>query len=125
MTMAYKALMVDAGPGTAAEARVQLVAALAKRFGAHLIGLAACGVRPPVGPPFGESVVVADIIEAEIQRVSTMLQSAGDRFRMVAGAAGEAAEWRSFLEYPGDALAREARAADLIVTGRGGELGPS
>jgi nucleotide-binding universal stress UspA family protein len=122
MTMAYKAVMVDAGLGTEAEARVRLAAGLVGHFGARLIGLAACGVRPPVGPPLGQGILVADILEAEVQRVSAMLRSAADRFRL---AAGEAAEWRSFLEYPDDALTREARAADLVVTGRGGELGPS
>lgn len=120
--MTYKTLMVDAGPGAGTETRIRLAAGLAGDFGAKLIGLAACAVRPLFGPPFGESVMVADIIEDEIQRVRAMLQSAGDRFRTIAGAS---AEWRPFLECPGDALAREARAADLVITGRDAEAGPA
>ena len=125
MTMAYKAIMVDAGSGLEAEGRVTLAAELSARFGARLIGLAACGVRSPVSPPLGASAMATGAIDADMERVAAMLQSAEDRFRRAAGAAAGVAEWRSFLEYPGDALAREARAADLIVTGRDGELGPS
>ncbi|MDN3565356.1 hypothetical protein QWZ14_13370 [Paeniroseomonas aquatica] len=122
MTMAYKALMVEAGPGAGTEARVRLAAKLAGECGAQLIGLAACAVRPPFMPPFGESVMVADIIEDDMRRVRAMLEAAGDRFRAIAGAA---AEWRAFLEYPGDALAREARAAELVIIGRDAEARPA
>jgi len=118
--MAYKAILADAGLDAAAAARLRLAAGLAGRFDAHLIGLAACGVAPPVTGPFGETAMVVGIIEAEERRIGAVLQAAAERFGAVAGAAGLSAEWRSFLEYPGDALAREARAADLLVVGRAG-----
>jgi len=121
MATGIKTLMVDAGLGDAAEARVKLAAALAGRFGARLVGVGACAARPPVMGPFGETAGVAEIIEAEVERVSAALQSAALRFEAAAKDAGVASEWRSFLEYPGEALARESRAADLLVLGRGGE----
>jgi hypothetical protein len=52
MVMAYKALVVDAGPDAAAEARVRLAVGLAGRFGAHLLGVAACDVLPVATGPY-------------------------------------------------------------------------
>jgi nucleotide-binding universal stress UspA family protein len=117
---AYRVILVDAGLDPVGEARVRLAAGVAKPFGARLIGLAAGGIVPPVTGPFGETAMVVDLVEGERQRVAALLDAAAGRFRAVAGAS---AEWRGFIEYPGDALAREARAADLLVIGRGGPEG--
>ena len=121
MSTGIKTLMVDAGLDDTAEARVRLAAALAGRFGARVVGLGACAARPPVTGPFGETAAVSMIIEGEVERVHAILQSAADRFEVATRNAGVPAEWRSFSEYPGEALARECRAADLLVLGRGGE----
>src|SRR5215213_5809817 len=123
MATGIKTLMIDAGLGDAAEARIRLAAALAGRFGARLVGLGACAACPPVMGPFGETAAVSTIVEAEVECVSAALQSAADRFEAAAKDAGAPAEWWSFLEYPGEALARESRAADLLVLGRGGDAG--
>lgn len=114
---AYRVILVDTGLDPVGEARVRLAAGLAERFGAGLTGFAAGAIVPPVTGPFGETAMVVEIIEGEEQRVAALLDAAAGRFRAVAGAS---AEWRGFIEYPGDALAREARAADLLVIGRGG-----
>ena len=123
MVMAYKALLVDAGLDDAAESRVRLAAGLAERFGAHLLGVAACGVLPLVTGPYNYAAVVPEIIEAEVQRVQAALAAAAERFLAAAGTAAQPAEWRAFVEAPGEALPREARAADLLVIGRGGAAG--
>ena len=94
--MGIKTLMVDAGLGDAAEARVKLAAGLAGRFGARLVGLGACAARPPVTGPFGETGAVASIIEAEVERVRAVLQAAADRFEAAAKGAGVPSEWRAF-----------------------------
>lgn len=121
--MAYKALLVDAGLDDAAESRVRLAAELAGRFGAHLIGVAAGGVMPVVTGPFGDIRVVFEIIEAQVQRVQAALAAAADLFCVAAGTTARTMEWRAFVERPGEALPREARAADLLVIGRGGAAG--
>ena len=121
MATGIKTLMVDAGLDDAAEARVKLAAELAGRFGARLVGLGACAARPAVAGLFGGTAGVASVIEAEMERVSAALRSAADRFEVAAKGAGVPSEWRAFDEYPGEALARESRAADLLVLGRGGE----
>lgn len=79
-TTGYKALMVHAGLGAAAEARVRLAAGLAGRFGAHLIGLAASPARPLVTGPFGEAGVVAEILGDAERRVGAELDAVGERF---------------------------------------------
>jgi nucleotide-binding universal stress UspA family protein len=121
MATGIKTLMVDAGLDDTAQARIRLASTLAGRFGARLIGLGACAARPPVMGPFGEAALVSTIVESEVERIRAVLQSAADRFEAVARDAGVASEWRSFLEYPGEVLARECRAADLLVLGPGGE----
>ena len=117
--MGYAALMVHAEPSDAAEARIRLAADLADRFDAALIGFASGAVMPPpiTAPVFGPAVAV-EVIEAEQQRVEAGLRAAHERFRAVAEKEGRRTGWRAFLDHPADALAREARAADLLVLGR-------
>ncbi len=121
MANSIKTLMVDAGLDDAAEARIRLAAELAGRFGARLVGLGACTARPPVTGPFGETAAMVSIVNAEVDRIKAMLRASAERFEAVARDAGVPSEWRAFDEYPGEALARECRAADLLVLGRGGE----
>ena len=101
-------------------ARIRLAAGLADRFGATLIGFAAAAAIPPpvTAPPFGPAVAV-EVLEAEQRRVEAELRAAHERFRAAAERDGRRTGWRSFFDRPADALAREARAADLLVIGRG------
>jgi len=118
--MGYAALMVHADPDAAAEARIRLAADLADRFDAALIGFASGAVMPAPGnvPILAPSVVV-EVFEAEPQRLEAELSAAHERFRaVVAEREGRRTGWRSFLDHPVQALAREARAADLLVLGR-------
>ena len=46
------------------------------------------------------------------------LTANGDWFRKIAAMDHQRIEWRPVLDYPGDALAREARGADLVVIGQ-------
>lgn len=118
--MGYAALMVHAGPGGEGEARIRLAAGLADRFGATLIGFAAAAAIPPpvTAPPFGPAVAV-EVLEAEQRRVEAELRAAHERFQAAAERNGRPTGWRSFIDHPARAMAREARAADLLVLGRG------
>ncbi len=46
------------------------------------------------------------------------LTAKGDWFRKIAAMDHQRIEWRPVLDYPADALAREARGADLVVVGQ-------
>jgi nucleotide-binding universal stress UspA family protein len=129
--MSYAALMVHAGPNAAAEARIRLAADLADRFDAALIGFASGAIMlpafmpPPGTAPIFSPAVTAEVFKAEQQRVEAELRAAHERFRAVAEREGRATGWRSFLDHPADALAREARAADLLILGRDREASQS
>lgn len=122
--MGYAALMVHVEPCDAAEPRIRLAADLADRFDAALIGFAGAAVMPPpvTAPVFGPAVAV-EVLEAEQRRVEAALHAAHERFRTIAERDRRRTGWRSFLDHPAAALAREARAADLLIAGRGGAFG--
>ncbi len=101
------------------EHRVQLSASLANRLNATLIGVTAAAFRSPVEI---EAVPVQGITELDIKETSAKLASQGHWFRGIAGATHRKLEWRPVFDFPVDALAREARSADLVVIGR--RVGP-
>src|SRR5258707_3154972 len=95
--------------------RVAIAADLAERFRAHLIGVA--GWAPM-------SVFLAE--EARNDRVpqdfhfqdmKALLGRKGEQFHAAVRKLNGRAEWRSGLDFPTEFLAREARAADLIIIG--------
>ncbi|HEY7665329.1 MAG TPA: universal stress protein [Xanthobacteraceae bacterium] len=99
--------------------RVEIAADLAGRFHAHLIGLA--GWAPM-------SVFLADEArneplpsEPHLQDMRSLLDQKGKAFCGVVGKMDPPPEWRSVLDYPTEALAREARAADLVIIGNAPE----
>lgn len=113
--MAYAILLVYVDADNSSEQRVQLAAKLAGRFNTTLIGFSALAVRPP-------SVAVGVVIEEETEAdIKARLDAKGDWFRKIVGADRPKTEWRSVLGFPTEALAREARSADLVVIGQGKE----
>jgi nucleotide-binding universal stress UspA family protein len=119
MTFASFMVHVDAGP--AAAARVDLAVDLVDRFGGTLIGVAATAPPPPVvesGDMVGSSMVESDLVTVELQEVSARLAQCERVFRSTAGSRNRPVEWRASLEAPTDFVARQARAADLLVIGR-------
>jgi len=113
--MAYASLLVYVEAEGAPAQRVRLAAGLADKFNATLIGLSACAVRPPL---VAEGIVVEQMTEADVKDLRAKLADKGNWFRGVA-AASKKLEWRTRLDFPSEALAREARNADLVVIGRG------
>ncbi|SHK03324.1 hypothetical protein SAMN02745194_04001 [Roseomonas rosea] len=90
----YKALLVHAGLEDTAEARILLAADLADRFDATLIGLAAGSLE-----------------------TTERLDRARDSFHATSRKAARRREWRGSAEPLAGVLAREARAADLLILG--------
>ncbi len=113
--MSYATLMVHVDLDGELGGRVKIAADLAERFRAHLIGVA--GWAPM-------SVFLADearndpaTSETHLQDMRSLLDRKGAEFRAAVGKAHPQAEWRSVLDFPTEVVAREARAADLVVIG--------
>ncbi len=110
--MSYAALMVYVDIEGIPEQRVRIASELAGRFDAALIGFSARAVPPPF---VAEGVIIEETTEADIKQMQATLAKRGDWFRGIAGAERRDIEWRTALDFPGDALAREARCADLVI----------
>ena len=96
--------------------RVRLAADLAGRFQSHLIGVTAWMPRPPF---VVEGVAVdPEPTESEIRDMKSAVARRGEQFKAAVKTAAGEAEWRSALEFPTEYVARQSRAADLIVVGR-------
>jgi nucleotide-binding universal stress UspA family protein len=108
---------VEAG-STSSDARLDLAASLARRFGAVLIGVAAGAVRPPPVDDFGGPALVGEMMAAEEGQIHADLKAAEQSFRKHPGAQGLTTEWRSAVDLPVEMLARESRSADLVIVGR-------
>lgn len=109
----YASLLVHAEPGITATHRVEVAARLSRALGARLIGMGAetfdAGLT--MDPFFGYAA--AEWVSLVQEQIGTDLKNAEAAFRR--DAAGAEIEWRSVQDYPSRALARLARAADLIV----------
>jgi nucleotide-binding universal stress UspA family protein len=115
--MSYATLLVYVDAAEEAETAVRAAAGLADRFNATLIGLCALEVRPQF---VTEGVVLPDAVQADINEKRAKLADKGVWFRSLAEAGHRKVEWRAMLDLPTEALAREARCADLVVVRRAG-----
>jgi nucleotide-binding universal stress UspA family protein len=113
----YKSIMVHVTTEDSASARLALASDLAERFDAHLIGLGAGCINLPVDL-VGDGSAAAVLIDIETEDLQNELRAAEKRFFASAVSRANKAEWRAFTDFPANALAREARAADLVILGR-------
>jgi nucleotide-binding universal stress UspA family protein len=97
------------------DARVRLAAKLADRFQSHLIGVSVWMPRP-------RPLIDPDLAAAEFRSMSEAMNKSGDKFRATIGIDGRRIELRSCQAVPVDYIAREARAADLLIISRQREI---
>jgi nucleotide-binding universal stress UspA family protein len=93
---------------------LQIAGDLAERFNAKVIGIAAADPQPPY---YAGGSVARGFVEHERIEVKKRIEEAEARFRATIDGRARDVEWRSAFERPNDYVAREARAADLIITG--------
>ena len=116
--MTYATLIVQAEADDDGKARIALAAGLAGQFGALLIGVAARDLVPPVTAPLAGPVVVAALLTGQAEDIQKHLDAAEQQFRAVTGKQDQRFAWRSSIDNPAKAFAREGRAADLLIVGR-------
>jgi len=111
--MSYATLLVHVGLESETSGHVAVAADLARRFDAHLIGAAGWA---PMSMFLAEAAKLGRAPQdRHLEDMKTLLAQAGGHFCAAVGKAGVVAQWRSALDYPTEVMAREARAADLVI----------
>jgi nucleotide-binding universal stress UspA family protein len=118
--MSYSSLIVYVEADAMPEQRLRLAVSLADKFNARLIGLSALAVPPPV---VADGMVMEESTEVDIELMKAKLADKASWFRGIAGGDQRRLEWRSMLDFPIEALAGEARGADLVIIGQVKALG--
>ena len=119
--MQYKTLMVHLELSGGNEGILNIAGQLAERFDARVIGIAAC---QPVSVPFDEGFALEDIVARDRAEISREIAVAEAQFRDALKNRAKALEWRACITARPlvDYIASEARAADLVITGK--DIGP-
>jgi nucleotide-binding universal stress UspA family protein len=112
--------MVHLTAGSSNAGLLETAADLAARFDAHVIGIAAC---QPVQTVAADGYISGDIVEQDFRQIDDALEAAEVEFRKLLSARAKnlanSLEWRSTMTFDpvSDYVAREARSADLLITG--------
>ena len=123
--MTYKTVMVGLALGQPNDARLEVAAQLAKRFGARVIGVAAAEFSPPLY--FTEGEPAQRLIDQGWAAVKNRLKELEGGFRAAMQNRAVEVEWRCGEDFPTRFIVRQARACDIIVVGeaaRGGLADP-
>jgi len=120
--MAYANLMVHLELNGQNDAVLAVAADLAARFDARVIGIAAC---QPLQILYTEGATSADLLTRDREEIVRELAATEAQFHTALQGRARSLQWREAITYAPlcDYLADEARAADLIITGR--DLGAS
>lgn len=125
--MALKDILVhlDAREEAGADSRLDIAVGLARRHGAHLIGLHVVDVAIPagiVGDPGGTGY--AELYEALRDAAVEAASRVEARFRERIRRDGVAGEWRCAEGFTAEAVTLHARYADLAILGQHDPAGP-
>jgi nucleotide-binding universal stress UspA family protein len=113
--MSYASVIVQVDLDSDLAGRVRVAAQVANLFNAHLIGIGAWAPMSLFLTPDGPIDPVPS--DFRLQDMKTLLDQKGEQFCAAIGDLGQCAEWRSVLDLPTEVVAREARAADLVIIG--------
>jgi len=97
------------------QARLEIAAQLAERLGAGLVGIAAAQFAPPLYFTDGEQA--QSLIEQGEATIGKRLKELEEQFRQAAKNRAAFVDWRGSLDFPARFILKEARCADLIVSG--------
>ena len=112
--MTFSTLMVHLELEHSNDARLQIAGDLAEQFDAKLIGIAACDPHPAY---YADGAMAHGFVEHERTDVRKRMDETEARFRAAMQQRARDIEWRSAMARPTDYVAREARAADVVIAG--------
>lgn len=114
----YKEILVVVDGAEPARGRVELAAALAERFEAHLAGLYPSILGDEPSQSFYDVSLFDPVYRDFTQRVREETASAQALFEEIAARCGLSREWREANGYPSQVAALYGRYVDLIVVGQ-------
>jgi nucleotide-binding universal stress UspA family protein len=111
-------LMVHLQPGRSNAGLLKIVGDLSESFDARVIGIVACR---PMQFVSGEGYIPGDLIDQDWKQLEKEIKEAETEFRSVLQTRVGTLEWRSEVTFEplSEYIAREARCADLVITGVG------
>ena len=117
--MSYRDLLVVLDRDASAYARIEIAAALAERFAAHLVGLYALPM-PEAPRHFGyyDPALLHPFFEELRARARDTADNTRRAFEQIAGRRGVSPEWRAIPEGADADPALHARYADLTILGQ-------
>lgn len=115
--MTYASLLVAVDDGAESDSRLELACDLANAFGAHLTGLGAGSIAPPLYDPLMGGAMVGELLTLYRDMAEAELERARARFSEIVRDRDVEADWRGQVGFPGAICSRAARAADLVVLG--------
>jgi nucleotide-binding universal stress UspA family protein len=113
--MTISTLMVCLDVESDNRAQLSVAGTLAERLSACVIGVTARDAVP--GLYFAEGAHAAELFDQERDRLKQRMADAERQFRSALQPLAKTLEWRSLQTNPGDFVATQARAADLIIIG--------
>ncbi|MGZ9114667.1 MAG: universal stress protein, partial [Brevundimonas sp.] len=115
--MTYASLLVAVDDGLESDSRLELACDLANAYNAHLTGLCAGSIAPPLYDPLSGGAMIGELLTLYRDMAEADVERARTRFLEVVRARDVEAEWRGEIGFPGEACSRAARAADLVILG--------
>ena len=97
------------------QARLEIAGELAERLAAGLIGIAAAQFAPPLYFTDGEQA--QSLIDQGETTIRHRLEELEAQFRQATKHRASSVEWRGALDFPARFILKQARAADIIVSG--------
>ncbi len=112
--MSYSTLMVHLDIEGSNDKRLGVAAQLAERFNSRVIGVTAGNIQPLY---FLDGDAAQTFLEKDRALLGEQFGACEKQFRSAFASRVDRIEWRCAIESPGPFVAREARAADLIIVG--------
>ena len=114
--MTYASLMVHLELGLPNAGLLRIAGDLAERFRARVIGIVAC---QPMQLAFADGFMPGEVYQQDNNQRNQEIDAAQAEFRAALQSRASALEWRSTVRFAplADYVAREARSADLLLTG--------
>lgn len=119
--MTWSSFLVYVEPTAAGVARLETACELATAFKAHLIGVSASLLPPPM---VDELTVGAELLATYRKVAEEDVLRGRDIFETAVRARPISSEWRGGVDWPADMVVRAARAADLVILGPRTEASP-